>query len=53
MYISVGRIVVLIDYWWSGFDSIAGILVLEDYPHSGFGSIGGVLVLVVWVVYWC
>ena len=44
---------VLIDYWYIGFGSIAGILVLVDYRHIGCGSIGGVLVLVVEVVYWC
>ena len=44
---------VLIDYWYGGFGSIAGILVLLDYQHTGCGSIGGVLVLVVKVVYWC
>ena len=49
----MGGIVVLIDYWYSGFGSIAGILVLVDYRHIGCGSTGGVLVLVVKVVYWC
>ena len=44
---------VLIDYWYSSFGSIAGILVLVDYRHIGCGSIGGVLVLLVEVVYWC
>ena len=39
---------VLIEYWSSGFGSIAGILVLVDYRH-----IGCVLVLLVEVVYWC
>ena len=43
---------VLVDYWWSGFGSVAGILVLVDYRLSGF-CIGGVLVLVVKVVCWC
>ena len=35
-------LVLVVDYWWSGFGSVAGILVLVDYRPSGF----------VLVVYW-